>query len=409
MLNIGLVCLNACDCVNQGAGYIASTALCAGHNLTFYDTFYEPVKYLPSKLATHNVVLLSCSTLIYPDAKWLATRLKQRRRKVTIVLGGIHATVMPHKVLEDCKAIDYVCVGEGEEFILELLRALEVDGQVSHIKNLGYRNRLGNAIVNPPRPATDLHTLPTLRYDLFQRASVVQSHPWPGFCYVYATRGCPYSCYYCNNKSLLDLYGRSYLRSRPVGQVIEEMLTLKRLYQVKFFYFGDEMILFNQEYVAELFNRVKEKVQLPFGCMVRVEHVTPVTMLLLKQTGCRYVAMGVECGNEQFRREYLGRYMTNQQIIDAFQLLKTIPDIKLSSFVMTKFPVPYTESLDEDTQRLVDKLEPDIKQKNTFHPFPGTKMYDYCVKHKLIDWTKYHSVRRLNETSVLKEPLYANS
>jgi radical SAM superfamily enzyme YgiQ (UPF0313 family) len=402
-MRVALIYPNEQKCANQGPGYIASAAMHAGHHVDFYDTAYIPLHAAAVRVAGggYDAVLISASTLFYPQATYAASVVKNSS-DVRVVLGGLHATVLKSKVLEDCPYIDYLCIGEGEEFIIDFLAGLQ-DEDISQMPNLVYRTNQGTIQVNSVRPCPDLNYLPPYRHDLFHPDSIVQPYPKPGFCYVYATRGCPYNCSYCANSCYLDLYGRDFLRTRNIDSVIRELLWLKEKYPVKFFYFGDEMLLLNRDYCEELFTRVYREVELPYGCMARVERINEYIVDLLQRTGCGYVGMGVECADEQFRREFLNRHMTNEQITQAFRLLRTIPKITLTAFWMCGWPVSYDDELTELTLEFCKSLNPDFRQRNIFYPFPGTKLYDYCIERDLIDWEKARSVRNVSTMSVLKE------
>lgn len=404
-MKIALAYPNTQPYASQGPGWIASVVLAAGHKLDLYDEAYITLDEMVTLIVGghYDLVLLSAGTLAYQSAAHVARRIKANQPDLPTLLGGLHATVVPLEVLDDGPWFDYLCVGEGEAFILEFLQRWSQRQSILDLQNLGYRGTNGQAHVNRVRPPTDLNQLPRFQHELWQSKSVVQPYPWSGFCYVYATRGCPYRCSYCANECYLNLYGRGYLRARTVDRVIAEMLWLKQQYPVEFFYFGDEHLVTYLDYCAGLLTRVHQEVKLPCGCMARAEHVSDKLVELLADTGCEYIAVGVECADEQFRREWLNRRMTNQQIVEAFQRLRQVPRIRLSAFCMQGWPVPYDNRLTEGTLRFVkEKLQPDIYQINTFFPFPGTRLYRYCLDRGLIDWDKYHRVRTLQDGSVLK-------
>jgi len=193
------------------------------------------------------------------------------------------------------------------------------------------------------------------------------------------------------------------LRTRKIDDVISELLYLKQTYPVQIFYFADEMILFDLSHVTELFERVKKEVQIPYGCMARVERISEEVVDLFRRTDCRYVGMGVECGNEEFRKNFLNRHMSNEQIVNAFKVLKTIPGLKTSSYNMKGYPVKYDDKLTQDTLELNKILNPDFVGISFFFPFPGTKLYEYCVVNDLIDYTKMAQVTEYYSESVLKK------
>jgi len=405
---VAMVYLNNDKYVSRGPGYVVAAAMEAGHEVDFFDTAYKSVDAVTSDVASgsYDVVCLSASSLFYHQATRLATTVKQRS-SATVLLGGIHATIAKGTVLEECPAIDYICVGEGEEFVVEFLGASSKDA-IEAIDNLGYRGQDGQPVVNPVRPPTDINKLPPFPYHLFPQRAVVQDYPRPGFCYVWATRGCPYRCTYCCNTCYLDLYGKKYLRTRAVDQTIDDLLYLRDHYPVKLFYFGDEMMFFDKKHIAELFPRVQSEVQRPYGIMARVEAMTPDTVDLLRRTGCVYAALGIECGNEKFRREFLNRRMTNQQIVDGFgRLRQAIPHIFLTSFNMRGYPVPYDDQLLEETKALNAKIRPNHVQTSMFFPFPGTKLHDYCVENDLIDQEELRRVYEDNQEYFSKSVLKA--
>jgi len=406
---VALVYFNNDKYVSRGPGYVASAAIAAGHQVDFFDTAYRtPESVVPEIVSgEYDCLLLSASSLFYGQAKRLAAAVK-RESAMPVLLGGIHATIAKGAILEECPEIDYLCVGEGEEFIVDFLAASD-DAAMRQIDNLGYRAADGAAVVNPVRPPTDLDKLPPLKYDLFPPEAVVQNYPRPGFCYVWATRGCPYKCSYCCNTAYLNLYKKNYLRTRSVDQVIAELLYLKEHYPVKIFYFGDEMILFDESYVTELFGRVQAETGLPFGCMSRVERITPSIVRLLARTGCKYVGLGVECGNEEFRKEFLNRHMTNARIIQAFAMLRTIEGMFLTSFNMRGYPVPYDAQLTRETEALNAAIKPNHIQTSVMYPFPGTEIHRYCVEHDLIDPAKVQQLDKRGQEyfskSVLRDQL----
>jgi len=400
---IAMVYFNKDFNVGQGAGSIASVVLHHKHALKFFDTRYIVIENVIEDIlnGSYDFLFISSITMFYKIAVKLAMDIKLGDKNIRILLGGVHATLIGADVLKSCPDIDYICIGEGEDFVIEFLDKFGTTGFTS-IENLGYRDENGDVYINPVRPCTDLKTLIPFKWNLFHASSIVNLGPLPGFCYVFATRGCPYSCSYCGNQAWLNLYHKEYLRQREIDDVIQELKYLKNKYPVQIFYFADEMILFNLPYVKELLRRVHEEIQLPYGCMSRVEKITPEVIDLFKETGCVYVGMGIECGNEKFRKEFLNRHMTNDQIIYAFKELRKVPGLKISSYNMKGYPVDYDDQLTKETLALNDRIKPDFMGLSFFYPFPGTKLYDYCIEHDKIDPVKYDTITDYYNVSVLR-------
>jgi radical SAM superfamily enzyme YgiQ (UPF0313 family) len=266
------------------------------------------------------------------------------------------------------------------------------------IQNLGWRKEDGTVIVNPIRPPEDLSNLPKFPWHLFPRKFAVDAD---GYLFIRATRGCPFSCNYCCNAAYLELYGKGYLRHRPIPDVIQEMAFLKEKYYPKTLYFTDEMLIWDKGYSLELFREIKEKVNHPFGFLARVEYIDDEIVKAAKECGCVHVGLGVECGDEQFRKEKLNRHTTNQQIIHAFRLLKNA-GIKTASFNIIGYPFPEECKRTVKTVSLNKVISPDFVQFTIFYPFPGTKLYEYCLKEDLIDLEKQKKAKNIYDESILK-------
>ena len=406
-MKISFIYLNNDPMVSRGAGYIVMALRSAGHEVLFFDTLYTTDMQAAKDTyrSRCDLVMISATSMYYNRAKAVARKIK-RGIDCPIVLGGAHSTVLGAQLLEDCNALDYLCIGEGEEFAVELAERISLGLPVNDIANLAYRTATG-VRANPVRPPTNLNTLGPFDHSIFNPNSVVTPQAClPGFSYVFATRGCPYRCSYCCNSTFLRLYNKSFLRTQNIDTVIEELLDLKHRYPVKLLYFGDEMILFDRHYVSELFNRVQSEVRLPYGCMFRPEHLTDGIADLLKKTGCIYAAMGIECGDERFRREYLNRLGTNQQIINTFRILrKKIPKIFLVSFNMKGYPVSYDDKLTQATKKLNRIVRPNHSQTTWYYPIPGTDLHDYCEERSLINMDLVSASQDYFRGSVLNYPV----
>ncbi|MBN1129160.1 MAG: B12-binding domain-containing radical SAM protein [Chitinispirillaceae bacterium] len=403
-MNVALVFMNDTPTVGRGAGYIAGAITAAGHTVSFFDSFYRPAHEIVSSVASgkFDVLMVSTMTMNFPLAMSLVREIK-KETAVPVLVGGIHPTIEGGRVLEQNPEIDYLCVGEGESMVADFLRHFSADA-LYDIKNLCYR-RNGKVVCNPIRPPEDLSAVPEFPWHLFNKESI--GGAGKGFLYITASRGCPYNCTYCCNGIYLKYYGKRYIRFRPVDKVIAELLYLKEKYPSPLYYFGDEMILAEPEYAKSIFSEVKKRAGVPYGLMARVEFITPELTAHLKETGCRYVAMGIECGDEDFRKKQLNRFHSNEQIVRAFSLLEEA-GIFRSSFNIIGYPFENDNELTKSTVRLNRLVRPDYAYFTIFYPFPGTKLYDRCVKLDLIDNARTEKTRQYYEESVLKNVFLRN-
>lgn len=405
-MKIAFVNINPAFNIGREAGYMVAVIRKAGHTVDYYDTRLMFPQEIVTKVieGNYDAVMVSSMTIGFSLAEQMATELKARNPKIKIVLGGVHATVLKEKTLEQCPWADYACIGEGEDMIVSLLKHIEDKSDLFDVPNLAYRTPEG-VKTNPTARPTGLDTLPDFPWDLYPRNWIVQ--PKTGFCCVTATRGCPYNCYYCCNGVNLKLYGVDYLRSRPAEQVIKELIFLRDTYRPVLFYFGDEMMLRQSKYCVDLFTRIHKEVQVPYGFTARPEHINAGIVGVMKNTGCKYAAMGVECGDEIFRKTKLNRKNSNKEIAEAFRLCKEA-GMFTTAFNMIGYPYPNDNELTRATVDFLKEIKPDFSQVTAFYPLPGTPMYEFCMEHGMIDGQKvqagyYNSSILIDKPEIAKQ------
>ena len=202
-----------------------------GHEVRLFDTCHPGMK--PEHLAQAvqkerpDVIGLSfLSTTTYAAAKEVAARLKGVAPGTPVIVGGPFATVNADRILHDCLQIDCVGVGEGEDLLPDYLAHL---GNPGSVNGLVWRN--GAQIVqNARRPLlADLDRFPfpdrsSLPIDYIESLplDVPAVLSLDKFCTVQTSRGCPYSCVYCDIPSLSE--GR--WRSRSARHVLDELQQL---------------------------------------------------------------------------------------------------------------------------------------------------------------------------------------
>lgn len=310
-------------------------------------------------------------------------------------------------------------MGEGEFPLLEFMEALEGKRPIENIQNLWVkvkrRWRREKIYRNSMRPALqDLDILPCWDIDIFDHTNFMRQNSYsflgrPGFFPFTTGRGCPYRCTYCCNSSLLEIYRGElghYMRKHSIDYIMRELAGLRRKYDIKGFEFWDEMLSANERWIEEFCARYASEIGLPYLVLLRVEHASKKVMEHLRDSGCFMVAMGVESGNEAYRKQYLNRKMTNRQIIDAFAEARKA-GIKTLAWNMIGMPFE-TAAMIRETIELNRALRPDIVGFAVFHPFPKTKLRDLCEQEGLMSSRKvllYSDQSVLDQKSLTQEEL----
>jgi len=300
---------------------------------------------------------------------------------IPVVAGGVFATLAPDEVIGE-KNIDMMCIGEGEEALVELCNKMYAGEDYSKIKNLWVKKN-GKIIKNPIRPPVDLNKLPYLDYDIFEEKRILR--PMYGKIYkmlhVEIDRGCPYNCTYCEAPQLKGVYkkcGHNYYRKKSVERVGAELEHLAKKYRPDYVNFNSETFLARTVEELEEFAEMYKKFDLPFWCQTRPETVTEEKIRILEEMNCKNLQFGIECGNEEFRAKILNRYSSNKQMIEAF---KTVEKYGIGYTVNNIIGFPdETRELIFETININRQINPTTINCYIFTPYKGTYLYQYCLE-----------------------------
>ena len=366
----------------------------------------------------------SCMSQQYQWACDVASAVRQKFPRLPQVVGGVHCTMVPDDVTADA-LFDFVCVGEGDNAILELVESLEQGRDSSACSNMRIpASRVSfvmSLIRSGPKPLTlanqsiknpvgafpDLATLPPKDYEIFDLDKLIEArNGWLG---VITSRGCPYKCTYCFNKEIVDQYradgagtAKTYLRHYPVDRVIEELQGLKSRHSgITTFIFDDDLFTLNRQYVFDFCQAyIKSGLQLPFVVNAHVQVFNDEMARALSDAGCFMVKFGLESGSPRVRKEVLWRTMTNDRMKTAFAAAHRY-GLHTTAFVMVGLP---TETREEIFQTLQLCAEAGLGRFRwaIFFPFPGTAGYRISEDLGVIDFDKMARMGNYFDGSCLK-------
>ncbi len=266
-----------------------------------------------------DLICFSVVTDFYQWACYLARKVKFAMN-VPVIFGGIHATSVPDKVLQqDC--VDMICRGEGEFALRDLVESMK-RGIIDYtIPNIWFKKN-GCIIKNDLRPLIEeLDSLPFPDKDLFYEAS-----PHFSQCYFLMTsRGCAHACSYCCNSFLRKIYHLkgTYLRFRSVENVINELILSKQKYGIKIVRIHDDDFFAHSVcWLEEFAEQYPVLIQAPFTCFAHPDSVTKEKAMLVKKAGCHDVEIGVQSISARTRCQVLNRDVSDKQIDSSFRILK---------------------------------------------------------------------------------------
>lgn len=330
--------------------------------------------------------------------------VKRRNPSIITVAGGYFPTLAPEEII-NCDSVDVICRGEGEYALLELANGLESGSDIETIGNLWVKQN-GKIHKNDIRPLIEnLDDLPFWDREMFD----YQSHlnlPRKGErnVKVMAARGCPYHCTYCSNLYFKELYPNrnKYFRMRTVGHVIEELVYLRDNFDFDYVGFHDDNLTLSSSWLQEFSEEYRKKVNIPFYCAARVETCSEKNLDYLRMAGCFMVLIGIESGDEKYRRNVMNRKMSNKLILDVCKRIKE-RKMLLWTFNMVGMPGETRRHLLK-TALLNWRIGPDFAMTSIFYPFKGTEMGDSCYEDGIVNRRKKEMIGSYANDTILDHP-----
>ena len=316
-------------------------------------------------------------------------RVAAQKPPVLSVFGGPHPTFFPDMI--DEPGVDGVCLGEGEEALLDLANELaraHTDGAASwqfrlNIPNWWFKVN-GEVTKNAVRAL--IHNLSELPQS--DRALIYDKVPsvaGSGIKHFMSSRGCPYNCTYCFNHAYYQLYQherRGY--QRTVDDVIDEVKMVRARWPLEQVIFVDDLFILRNEWLEELAVKWPAQVGLPFFCNVRANMLVkdPHKVELLKRAGCCTVSMGIETASDRIRVDLLKRRMSCEEIVQAGRLVRGA-GMHLTATNILGLPTSTIED-ELDTMRLNAQAQVSYAYTFLFQPYPGTELAQYAQDHDLM-------------------------
>jgi len=312
--------------------------------------------------------VIPCDLLGHNTALRLAALAKESTG-ATVVLGGTHPTFFPNIVLKD--GVDYAFAGEAEGVVTDLLKAILSGSDPSDIPNLICRKD-GAYRVNPLRAVVpDLDELAMPDREIYYRYRFIADFPWKKFS---TGRGCLNACGYCFNPTYRTMLGspRRFFRRKSPERIAREIDEVRRHHPVGVVHFSDDLFSSGIGWLEPFVEVYRERVAIPFSCNVFATTINERTVRMLKDGGCRAIAMGIEIADDALRTEFMNKPVTTAQIVEAARLVKGA-GIRLVTFNILGLPWSSVDK-DIDTLALNQRIRSDHTRVSILVPFPKSAL-----------------------------------
>jgi len=222
------------------------------------------------------------------------------------IAGGPHPSGAPEETLE---YFDYVVIGEGEETLSHLLQTLESGGDVSQVKGIAYKDPGGKIVQTDRRDNVDLNN-----YPCFDPKTLLSP--------IEISRGCPWSCKYCQTPRL---FGKK-VRHRSIDSIVK---CAKHYSDLRFtssnaFAYGGDGVHPRFDKVEKLLSTLHrmEGKKIYFGTFpseVRPEFVTDEALeMIVQYCTNETLSLGAQSGSDRMLKE-MRRGHTVDDVVTAIE------------------------------------------------------------------------------------------
>jgi anaerobic magnesium-protoporphyrin IX monomethyl ester cyclase len=333
-----------------------------------------------------DLVGFSTMTPTQPAVVWLTAALRQVRPELWIVAGGPHITALPR---EEIPGLDALFVGEAEESLVEFIEEVVLGASLRPIPGV-VQFRDGEAQCGPERALIgNLDDLAWPARDLLAQRPYYHVLPYPGggaFTTMMTSRGCPHDCSFCGNKVL---WGRR-VRHHCVDRVIDEVVSLQKLYGVGLLFFEDDSFTSDRTRTSELLARLRVTCpRLKWICHARADELDEELVREMARSGCVEVQVGAESGDEQVLLASR-KQLRLDDLRTGFATLRRHGINSWATFVLGH-EQDTPESL-KTTIRVACELDPTYASFIVLLPFPGTAVYERFRERSFLqtaDWADF--------------------
>lgn len=358
--------------------YVGGSLKKAGYAVKVFHFTNEEIPRYAKKIIKFDPLYVGLSVFTGDKTLHSAVFSKEikRQSEIPVLWGGIHPTLLPNQTLSE-DYVDYICMYEGEETVVELTEALNGRRELKGVKGIGYKKN-GKPVINPPRPSISNLDDHMLDWSLIDVEKFLEQQ-WDSKRIIgYITsRGCPFNCAFCYNQ----VFNRRRWRGYSPEKVTEQIDFLKDQYNVDGIRFYDDLLFANPKRAVHIL----EKVKLPWYGEIRIGMVNEWLVDKFIETEARELLIGLESGSDRILK-LCNKMQTVEQITKGVSLLSKAENIKVVGSMIVGLPTETREEIYQtiDLMLKLADIHPNMRYTvGPFTPYPGSKLYDMAVERGL--------------------------
>ena len=327
--------------------------------------------FSPSIVATSG---FTCNAYVCAKVAELAKKVDER---IVTIVGGQHFSAIPEESLKSFPEIDYVVRGEGEQTLVELIKALEQAKGFADVRGLSFTNN-GGIFHTPPRPLIEnLDSLPFPAYHFLGRNIgkyhfAMMAGKNTRYVILEGSRGCNYRCSFCTQ---WRHWGGTW-RTKSAKRIADEMEYLHNDLGGQFLWLTDDNFDYERR-GKPLWLELKDRKfsrDIDWFFQARMDDIVrhPDMVANLHEVGNNWILMGVESDSPERLKEFKKGIVVSP----AARAVKILNDNDIFSQSMLIIGSRKdTEESIEQLRRFSMNLDTNLAIYAVLTPFPGTDIY----------------------------------
>ena len=385
----------------------------AGHECVMFDQANPetPNAVIIEQIQKQQPALVGLSflsTTSYPYAKILAREIRATGSKVKLAFGGVFVSLNAPLVKQQCPEVDFICRGDGEQLILDLLQNLDdpsavesvtwaKDGQVVSNPNRKTERHLDQWPF-PDRESLKLDFVESMPLDVPCVLSLER------FTTMQTSRGCPWSCVFCD----IPVFNEGKWRSRTPEHVVAEFKHLQEQGYGAVYFVDDHFLLQPKRIEAICQGLNDQNITIQWGCEGRVDSVAQHLFPAMAKAHCRTLMFGIESGSQKML-DRLNKEQTLAEVETAVTNAKKAGIEIVHGFFVVGSPDETVEDM-KATFDFAARLPLDTFGFNRLCVYRGTPLWHEYVKRGLVndgaDWYKYFKCSTIDPTCLPGEVIH---
>jgi len=314
-------------------------------------------------ITDNDVFFYSLTTINYGETIRTVNEIRKEYPNSKHIAGGIHVNLYTEECL---KIFDSVCVGEGDDKIVEIMN----DAKINDLKKIYVEEKL-----------LDVNKYPFPNRKFLPKAAIVEkgtlNDPYKDLLgtSVLLSRGCPFKCDFCANLI------QSKPRYRTAELIEEEINYLKTNYNISSLAIKDDNILLSNIKQMEKIMSALARTNLKWRGNCRANGISKETVKMAKDAGCVDLAIGLESVCQNVLNN-INKRINIEESKTFFGYLNEF-EIGIRLNVIMGLPGE-PKDIVEKTIKYIEDVKPSSVLASILTPIPGSAIYKNPDKFGII-------------------------